>query len=332
MRVLITGGAGFIGSHLVDRALEDGHDVTVLDNFASGRPENLGQARRTGRLRLVEGSILDAGLLDDAMSSVAAVYHLAVECVRKSLGDPLNNHAVNATGTLKVLEAARRHGVERFVYCSSSEVYGNSSQGVLCEDTTICEPTTVYGAAKLAGELYALAYRRTYGLPTVVVRPFNAFGPRAHEQGQLAEVIPRFVIRILNGHAPVIFGDGSQGRDFTYVTDTAEGIWRSGSCDRLVGQIVNIGWGRPVTVREVAETIIEAAGRNDLSIAFAPPRPGDIQSLIAGTDKARTLLGVTPAVSFREGIDRYLAWFRENHPDPSALLEETVENWTLPPR
>ena len=244
MRFLVTGGGGFIGSHLVDRIIAEGHEVVVLDNFASGKKSNLDYAAATGRMRLVEGSILDNDDLNDAMHKVDIVFHLAVECVRKSIGDPVGNHHANATGTLMTLEAARRHKVGRFVYCSSSEVYGNSSTGALSEDTTVCAPTTVYGASKLVGELYAQAYLRTYGMETAVVRPFNAFGPREHDQGVLAEVIPRFVIRTLSGKAPIVFGDGSNGRDFTYVTDTADGLWRTAFNDRVVGQTVNLGWGR----------------------------------------------------------------------------------------
>src|SRR5262245_32688905 len=328
MRALVTGGAGFIGSHLVDRIVAQSHAVTVLDNFASGKPANIAEAVRGGRVRVLEGSVLDEKALGDAMRDVDVVFHLAVECVRKSLGEPLANHQINATGTLMTLAAALQRKVRRFVYCSSSEVYGNSAEGALDEDRAVCAPTTVYGSAKLAGELYTLAYWRTYGLPAVVVRPFNAYGPRAHEEGVLAEVIPRFAIRVLGGNAPVVFGDGGQGRDFTYVTDTAEGLWRAGTSEAVIGQTINLGCGRLVTVREVAETIIRQCGRNDLSVEFAPPRPGDIQSLIADTRKAKRLLGFASTVDFAGGVERYLSWFRERHPDGAALPEAKIQNWT----
>ncbi len=329
-RVLVTGGAGFIGSHLVDRIIADGLCVTVLDNFASGKREYLGDALATGRLTLLEGSILSESDLNNAMEGAEVVFHLAVECVRKSLGDPINNHAINATGTLMTLEAARRHKARRFIYCSSSEVYGNCSVGKLTEDAAVCVPTTVYGAAKLAGELYTLAYWRTYGLPAAVVRPFNAFGPREHDQGMLAEVIPRFAIKVLNGRSPIVFGDGSQGRDFTYVTDTAEGLWRAANCDELVGGTVNLGCGRLVTIREVGEEMMRQSGRNDLSLVFAPERPGDIHSLIADMERAQNLLGFQPHINFAEGIRRYIQWFRNRYPDPSILLEVDEKNWALP--
>ncbi len=330
MRFLVTGGAGFIGSHLTDRIIAEGHEVVVLDNFASGKRSNLEQAEATGKLRLIEGSVLDADDLDQAMHNVDVVLHLAVECVRKSIGDPVGNHHANATGTLMTLEAARRHKARRFIYCSSSEVYGNASSSALSEDETICQPTTVYGASKLAGELYTLAYLRTYGMETAVVRPFNAFGPREHDQGVLAEVIPRFVIRVLNGKAPIVFGDGSNGRDFTYVTDTADGLWRAAMNDRAAGQVINLGWGRAVSVKEAGEEILRQCGRNDLSLEHAAERPGDIHTLIARTDKAADLLGFRPKVDFPTGIGNYVRWFRARYANPAELLEADHRNWSLP--
>ena len=330
MRFLVTGGGGFIGSHVVDRIIGDGHDVVVLDNFASGKKSNLEAAAATGRMRLVEGTILDNDDLNDAMQKVDVVLHLAVECVRKSIGDPVGNHHANATGTLMTLEAARRHKVSRFIYCSSSEVYGNSSGGALSEDTTVCQPTTVYGASKLVGELYAQAYLRTYGMETAVVRPFNAFGPREHDQGVLAEVIPRFVIRVLNGKAPIVFGDGSNGRDFTYVTDTAEGLYRAALSDKVVGQTINLGWGRMVSVKDVGEEILRQCGRNDLTLEHVAERPGDIHSLIARTEKAADLLGFRPQVDFATGVHNYVQWFKKQYANPAMLLEADHRNWTLP--
>jgi UDP-glucose 4-epimerase len=329
-RVLVTGGAGFIGSHLVDLLLAAGDAVTVLDDFSTGSADNLTEAAATGRLRLVQGSILDSGAVASAIEQCDRVFHLAVQCVRRSLGAPIANHEVNATGTLHVLEAARATGVKRFVYCSSSEVYGSVSTGLLDEDT-LCRPVTVYGAAKLAGELYADAYYQTYGLPTVIVRPFNAYGPRAHEQGDLAEVIPRFIIRCLNGLPPIIFGDGSNGRDFTYVTEVARGLALAGQSDTLVGSRVNIAFGQMISIQQVASEIVQALGRNDLSIDHIAGRPGDVHVLSADTARARTLLGYRAEIEFKQGVRRYIDWFRNRHPDPSRLIEAEVVNWSMPP-
>lgn len=330
MRVLVTGGAGFIGSHLVDQLTAAGEHVTVLDDFSAGSLENIREACANDRVRVVKGSILDPDTVDEALDGCDRIYHLAVQCVRRSLGQPYQSHEINATGTLNVLEAARRRGIVRFIYCSSSEVYGNTSAGLLQEDVTQCRPVTVYGSAKLAGELYAEAYWQTYGLPVVIVRPFNAYGPRAHERGDLAEVVPRFVIRVLNGLPPVIFGDGSNGRDFTYISEVARGLALAGASDRLVGSRVNIAYGRMITVREVAETIMRVCGRNDLGVQVSRPRPGDVKVLAADTTRAANVLSYRAEIAFEEGIRRYVSWFRDCHPDSSALLESDVENWEMP--
>ena len=330
-RVLVTGGAGFIGSHLVDRLVADGNAVTVLDDLSIGERANLRDAEAAGPVRFVEGSILDRAKVAEAMDGCDQVFHLAVQCVRRSLGKPIENHDVNATGTLYLLEEARARKVERFVYCSSSEVYGNGRDSLLNELNTVCEPVTVYGAAKLAGELYTKAYHRTYGLPTVVVRPFKSYGPREHYKGQRAEVIPRFLIRVLNGMAPVIFGDGSAGRDFTYVTETARGLAMAAQCDALIGREINIAYGRMVTVAEVANSITRLCQRPDIQPQFGAPRPGDVKALHADTSLATQLLGFKAEIGFEQGLEQYIHWFGQHHPDVSGLLEDKVENWELKP-
>ena len=329
-RVLVTGGAGFIGSHLTDHLLALGCHVTVLDDLSSGDRANLELAEQTGRLRFIEGSVLDESVLASAITGATYVFHLAVQCVRKSIGKPLENHHVNATGTITTLEAARRAGVRRFIYCSSSEVYGNCVGERLNEDLAQCAPVTVYGAAKFAGEYYAKAYYQTYGLQTVVVRPFNAYGPREHDQGDLAEVIPRFAIRALNGLPPIIFGDGRNGRDFTYVTEIAAGIALAAECDALLGRVVNLAYGRMITISEVAAAVVRACGRPDLSPEYINARPGDVIALQADTSRARELLSFRAAIDFEQGLQQYLQWFRGRHPDPSTLLEEHAQNWELP--
>lgn len=325
--VLVTGGAGFIGSHLVDMLVQANERVTVLDDFSIGLRENLADAEKSGRLRVVQGSVCQEDAVRSAMEGCDQVYHLAVQCVRRSLERPRESHDVNATGTLIVLEAALQAKVGRFVYCSSSEVYGNTSTGLLNEDRTICQPVTVYGAAKLAGELYTEAYLRTYGLPALIVRPFNAYGPRAYQTGMRAEVLPRFVARALNGLPPVIFGDGSNGRDFTYVEEIAAGILKAGMAEALVGEKINLAYGRMVTVREVATAALEALGRNDLSIVYEDARPGDVHQLHADTNKAATVLGFKPTIEFSAGVARYVDWVRARYPDPSALVTDKIRNW-----
>lgn len=326
---LVTGGAGFIGSHLVDQLIAEGTSVTVIDNLSSGDEANLADAQKTGKLRYVKGSILDDLALSSAMRDADVVFHMAVECVRRSLGKPLHNHEVNATGTLKALEAARTAKVKRFVYCSSSEVYGNASIGLLSEEKTVCAPVTVYGAAKFVGEHYTHAYRTTYGLPTMCIRPFNAYGPREHDQGDLAEVIPRFLIRILNGLPPVVFGDGSQGRDFTYVTEVARGLIMASKCEAMIGQTANIAYGRMVTILDLAQRMLKLSGA-EMRPQCGEARPGDVHRLHADTTKARNLFGYAATIEIDDGLKRYVDWFRGKYPDPQKLLEPELQNWKMP--
>ena len=221
-------------------------------------------------------------------------------------------------------------GVRRFVYCSSSEVYGNTSIGLLNEDATPCRPVTVYGAAKLAGELYAEAYRQTYGLPTVVVRPFNAYGPRAHEQGDLAEVVVRVSHPRPQRLAAGDFRRRVEWPRFHLRHRRGARARLAGESDLLVGQRVNIAFGRMLTVKDVARTIMQVCGRNDLDVQLSRPRPGDVGVLRADTRRASEILGFRARIGFEDGIRRYLDWFRKRHPDPAVLLESNVENWTIP--
>ena len=212
IRALVTGGAGFIGSHLTDHLARLGCRVTVLDNLVNGRRENLAEALSTGRVELVVGDITDAATCERIVPGHDVVFHLACLGVRASLHDPFSNHQVNALGSLNLLAAARRAGTPRFVYVSTSEVYGKALTFPLTESATTW-PTTVYGGSKLAGEHYAAAYHECYGLPVIRIRPFNNYGPRAHFEGDSGEVIPRFMLRALAGQAPVVFGDGSHTRE-----------------------------------------------------------------------------------------------------------------------
>lgn len=329
-RVLVTGGAGFIGSHLTDHLLATGHEVTVLDDFSTGRRDNLLDAMSDHRFRLCHGTIISADDLKVAIEGCEIVLHLAVRSVRHSIGDPIDNHHVNATGTLNVLEAARRHGVRRFVYCSSSEVYGNCGDTIMSEDRTICRPVTVYGGAKLAGEHYTLAYHQTYGLAAGVIRPFNAYGPRSHILGQSGEVIPRFAARILNGLRPIVFGDGSNARDFTFVTETAAGIAAAAKIDGTVGRVVNFGSGQSVSVGQLATTLAELCGRPDLGPEFRAARPGDVEMLKADLTRCRDVLGFTPKIGLRQGLETYTAWLRRTVNDVTTLLDDKDINWRAP--
>ena len=320
---LVIGGAGFIGSALVRHLAQMG-SVRVLDDLSTGRAENIDGI---SGVDFIKGSLLDEDVARTALQGVSTVFHLACLGVRHSIHDPIANHQVNAFGTLKLLEAARDLGIPRFVYVSTSEVYGTAETVPQSEDHPTW-PHTVYGGAKLAGEAYTRAYHRTYGLPTVVVRPFNAYGPRSHHEGDSGEVIPKFILRTKNGLPPIVFGDGQQTRDFTFVDDTARGIAAAGQNADAVGETINLGSGREITVLALADVVTAAVGRPDLKPELHPARPGDVLRLMADSRKAADRLGWQPEVSLADGIDRLLAWHESRGVDWAAALDEDISyNW-----
>lgn len=324
--VMVTGGAGFIGSELVRQLVAQDHQAVVVDNLVNGQRENL-EGLPADRVQLVVADIRDGQRMADLMRGVDIVFHLACLGVRHSIHSPAENHEVNATATLKLLLTARAAGVKRFVYVSSSEVYGTARWVPMSEEHPTF-PATVYGASKLAGECYARAFYRTYGYPTVVVRPFNAYGPRCHHEGDSGEVIPRFLLRCLAGLPMVVFGDGAQTRDFTYVSDTARGILLAGFADEAVGQTINLGSGGEVTINDLAGEVAAVVGRSDAPVIHDNPRPGDVLRLCADTTKARQLLGFEPEVTLREGLIRLRDWYLSLGRSPEELLEqEVLRNW-----
>jgi UDP-glucose 4-epimerase len=327
-RMVVTGGAGFIGSHLVDRLVENGHnEVLVIDDFSVGREENLHQHVGDPRVMVERADVRDQPAMTRLLRGADTVFHLAVQCLRVSLYDPLLVHDVNATGTLVTCLAARDASVKRFVYVSSSEVYGSALSAPMNEDHPL-RPSTPYAASKLAGEVYALSFARTHRLPVIVVRPFNTYGPRAHDEGPSGEVIPRLVIQALCDVPPTVFGDGEQTRDFIWVADTALGIVRAGACDELLGTPVNIASGEEVTINRVADIILRTLGRERLGIAHEAERPGDVRRHVAGIGLARRLLGFSPTVSIEQGIRRYVDWFGGTAVDPHLLLAKQQQvNW-----
>ncbi|MCO5171218.1 MAG: GDP-mannose 4,6-dehydratase [Planctomycetes bacterium] len=330
--VVVTGGAGFIGSSLCALLAARGERVVALDDLATGSPANLEDAAAEAGVappELVRGDVRDEALLARTFAGARAVFHLACLGVRHSLRQPVENHDVNATGTLRALEAARRRDVPRFVCVSTSEVYGTARHAPMTEDHPTL-PHTVYGASKLAGEGYARAYHLTWGYPTVVVRPFNAYGPRSHHEGDSGEVIPRFVLRALAGRPLVVFGDGAQTRDFTFVEDTARGILEVGLHPDAAGQTVNLGSGAELTINALADLVREVTGR-DVPVERQAPRPGDVLRLLADSGRARERFGFAPRVGLREGLERLVAWYRRQGVDPAVLLaREVVRAWEGP--
>jgi UDP-glucose 4-epimerase len=325
-RVLVTGGAGFIGSHLVDR-LARNNDVTVLDDFSVGSIDNLRDVPRS--VKVLRGDIRDAATVALAVARAQVVFHLAVACLRASIADPIGSHEVNALGTLNLLMASRAsRALERFIYVSSSEVYGTALRPTVDENHPL-KPTTPYAASKLAGESYTLSFCRTYGLRAMVVRPFNAYGPREHVEGPSGEVIPRFVARAMTGKPLVVFGDGLQTRDFTWVEDTVRGIILAAECDALLSDVVNIGRGEEVSILRVAHLVQEFLGCQ-LPIEHREPRPGDVRKHLCDTTRARSVLGFTAQVGIEEGLARYIAWARAFAQRGQATVDDVeVVNWRL---
>jgi UDP-glucose 4-epimerase len=323
-QVVVTGGAGFIGSHVVDALVDVGADVVVIDDLSVGSRRNVAEAEEAGA-KLVVGDVRDTALMGRELSDADAVVHMACDNLRASLGNPMNTHEVNATGTLVTCLAAARHEVERFVYVSSSEAYGSARTVPMSEEHPL-EPTTVYGASKAAGELYAQGCMRTYGMPVTIVRPFNSYGPREHSTGTSAEVVPKFVNRLRAGLPPVIFGDGSQTRDFTWVEETAAGIVAATACDELVGEAINIAYGAPVSIRQICEHLIDILDA-DVEPSFDQPRPGDVTHHYADTTKAREVLGFEATVPVRDGLRRFVDWLEQEGEGRPAHPGQAVRNW-----
>lgn len=321
-KMLITGGAGFIGSHLVD-LLSDDNEIIIFDDFSSGKKENIEQHIGKKNIKIIEESILNFAALNKACENINIIYHLAVRCLRQSIEDPLENHRINATGSLNVCEAARQNNIERLIYISSSEVYGESKDDVFSENS-ICYPTTVYAASKLAGEYYVKAYYKTYGLPSIIIRPFNTYGPREHYEGVFGEVIPTFILRAMNDLPLVVYGDGNQIRDFTYVTEIVNGIVKASECEELIGDIVNIAYGKGISINEIADIILRILDKKELDIQRDLLRPGDTPRLQADIRKAKKLFGYNPEISIEKGIQLYIKWLYEHYKNPNTLVDKVI--------
>jgi len=326
-KIVVTGGAGFIGSHLVD-ALAEEHDVVVLDNLSSGKLENLSRAVATRRVSIHFWDLRQKEGLAELLEGAGLVFHLATQCLRLSISsDASLVHEVNTTGTLNLLKACLNACIDKFIYVSSSEVYGTAKTVPMTEEHPL-DPTTIYGASKLTGEIYTRVYHQMYGLPAVIVRPFNTYGPRAHFEGYSGEVIPKFVVRVSGGKPPVIFGSGKQTRDFTYVSDVVQGIMLAAK-SLPVGQVVNVACGREVSVQEIANSVIGRAEANFLRPVYSAERPGDVMRHFADTRLAKSALGFHPQISFQNGLTLYMDWFQREFAQKieQCVAAEVERNW-----
>lgn len=304
---LVTGGAGFIGSHIAASLVERGDRVRVLDNLSTGfrsNLEGLGDA-----VELVEGDLVDGPLVAKVVEGVDCIFHeAALASVPRSVEAPLDTNAACVTGTVNLLDAARRAGVRRVVYAGSSSAYGdqpNSSK----RETDLPGPISPYGAAKLAAEYYCGAFSATYGLETVAIRYFNVFGPRQDPNSAYSAVIPLFITAMLSGKQPVIFGDGTQSRDFTFVTNVVDANLLAADVPNVSGRVFNVANGKSIDLLELIEALNRLLGMA-VEPVFEPRRPGDVWESMADITLARSLLGYEPKVNFHEGLTRSIEYYR----------------------
>jgi UDP-glucose 4-epimerase len=315
---LVTGGAGFIGSHLVEELVRRGRPVRVLDDFSTGLWSNLAHLDPTPEL--VEGSLTDPVAVRQAMHGVGVVYHLgALASVARSVENPAATHAACATGTLNLLDAARTSGVRRVVYAASSSAYGGAAgaptgQG---EDLPVVARSP-YAAAKLAGELYMQAFAHTYGIETVRLRFFNIFGPRQRADSPYSGVIALFTAAMSQGKRPTVQGDGGQSRDFTYVANAVQAILRAADASEVSGNVYNVGTGRTVTVLDLVAALNRILGTN-LEPVFVPARAGDVRFSKADIRRTREDLGYDPAVSFEAGLRKTIEWYLKTTRQAAAV-------------
>jgi len=307
---LVTGGAGFIGSHIVQELLRRKHRVRVLDNFSTGTRKNL--SGFLDKIDLLEGDIRDIAAVRKAVDGIDYVLHqAALASVERSIDDPLETNEVNVQGTLQLLEAARRASVRRFVLASSSSVYG-LSQRLPKRETMKPNPLSPYAITKLAAEKYCQVFFDLYGLKTTCLRYFNVFGPRQDPNSHYAAVIPKFILAMMNHRSPTIFGDGEQSRDFTYVSNAVQANILACTARAAPGQVINIACGRRYTVNTLFANL-----RNlidvPLSAGHTHSRPGDIRHSLADISKARGLMGYQPKIDFEEGLRKTVAWFKKEH-------------------
>jgi UDP-glucose 4-epimerase len=306
-RILVTGGAGFVGSHLVDKLLEMKNKVIVLDNFDDfykGKEKNIQHNFKNGNFTLVNDNILNYDVLASVMKKVDIVFHEAAQCgVRYSIKYPKKTHDTNITGTLNVLNAARQNGVKKVVYPSSSGIFGAPKYAPMDEDHPT-NPNSPYGVTKLAAEKYCLAFNEVYGLDVVCLRYFSVYGPR----GRPDQVIYAFALAIADGKSPVVFGDGNQTRDFTFVSDVVNATILAAEGDNLGGQVFNIGYGKEFTINDVFYELHRKLN-SGVKPVYVPTYKGEFPRTLADNAKARRMLGWKPKTNLNEGLDRFVEFF-----------------------
>jgi UDP-glucose 4-epimerase len=308
---LITGGAGFIGSNLAHALVAKGEQVRILDNFATGREENIADLVEKKKVELVRGSIVDGETVARAVKGIDYVLHqAAIPSVPRSIEDPLGGNETNVHGTVTLLDGARKAGVQRVVFAASSSAYGEKTPGEPKVETMSPAPLSPYAAAKLACEYYMQAFYHSYGLETVALRYFNIFGPRQDPKSQYAAVIPNFVTAALQGRAATIYGDGETSRDFCFVENAVEANLLACTAPGAAGQVFNIACGESTSLLQTVDIIARIVGKK-IPPVHEPARTGDIKYSLADIGKAQKILGYTGLIKFPEGLERTIAWYKE---------------------
>lgn len=323
MKSIVTGGAGFIGSHLVDLLVQDGHEVTVLDNFSTGRPENLEHLKGNSQLSLIQADIADFAKIEPFFEGVDRVYHIAALAdIVPSIQDPGTYHKSNVDGTVNVLEASRKYGIKRLVYAASSSCYG-IPDAYPTPETAEIRPEYPYALTKYIGEEYVMAWHKIYGLPTTSLRFFNVYGPRSRTSGTYGAVFGVFLAQKLAGKPYTVVGDGNQTRDFTFVTDVANAVFTASESDAAIGEIMNVGSGGHYSVNR----LVELLGGEKTHI---PKRPGEPDCTFADTSKIKRILGWEPKVSFEDGVSEMLKvidYWREAPVWDQDSIAEATKDW-----
>jgi len=319
MRYLVTGGAGFIGSNTVDELVRRGHSVVVLDDISSGKEDNLAEIRN--KITFIKGSITDIEVVRKAMHEAEYVLHLAARTsVPRSVKDPIETNRINIDGTLNVLVAAKELKVKRVVFAASSSVYGETATLPKVE-TMRPEPISPYGVTKYVGELYGQTFGRCYGLENVALRYFNIFGPRQDPGSPYSGVLAKFCTAFLEGTEPVVFGDGEQTRDFTYVENAVQANLLACEAPNASGKVFNVGVGGRISLKDVLRELARITGKT-VEAKYEAPRDGDIRDSQADISQARVFLGYEPQVTFEEGLARTFEWYRETQTKAAAKAEK----------
>jgi nucleoside-diphosphate-sugar epimerase len=309
-KALVTGGAGFIGSHIAAGLAAEGVRVRIVDDLSTGYRENLEEIG--GEIDFVEGSLADESVLRRALQDIELVFHqAAIPSVPRSVENPRDTHVACVDATFSLLLAARDMGVRRLIYAGSSSAYGDQPRLPKSEEM-LPEPLSPYAVAKLVGEYYCQTFTKVYGLETITLRYFNVFGPRQDPSSQYSGVISRFISTLLKGARPVIYGDGEQSRDFTYIDNVVSANLKAAESNHGLGKVINVANGERVSLNQLLQELISLTGKSGVTADFQPPRAGDVKHSLADISRARELLGYKPLVDLRTGLERTISWWKQS--------------------